>query len=196
MRGGNTNLELWQHCFRMGMSTVCRLCPSPNSWRECYPCRKRGSGGYAGSTNPRAGCGPEARAPSASGCWSVLGPPPTACHQSSCRMRAGGPRSQRQRVLVGARPTTDGLPPILGQDAGRRPALPDSGGNSMPDRENDALIDRQANAIRIALQRIVLLRETGPKSAAWQRARIKTMWRLRQQLLADTTPRQVDEHDR
>ncbi|MBO9314055.1 hypothetical protein QTO31_03975 [Chloroflexus sp. MS-CIW-1] len=66
----------------------------------------------------------------------------------------------------------------------------------MPDRENDALIDRQANAIRIALQRIVLLRETGPKSAAWQRARIKTMWRLRQQLLADTTPRQVDEHDR
>jgi len=196
MRGGNTNLELWQHCFRMGMSTVCRLCPSPNSWRECYPCRKRGSGGYAGSTNPRAGCGPEARAPSAGRSWSLLGPPPTACHQSSGRMRAGGPRSQRQRVLVGARPTTDGLPPILGQDAGRRPALPDSGGNSMPDRENDALIDRQANAIRIALQRIVLLRETGPKSAAWQRARIKTMWRLRQQLLADTTPRQVDEHDR
>jgi len=182
MRGGNTNLELWQHCFRMGMSTVCRLCPSPNSWRECYPCRKRGSGGYAGSTNPRAGCGPEARAPrpggrwavictprrstdtragcgpearapSAGGCWSVLGPPPTACHQSSCRMRAGGPRSQarrtlggdmytkafhryscrmragsprsqRQRVLADARPTTDGLPPILGQDAGRKPALP------------------------------------------------------------------------
>jgi len=205
MRGGNTNLELWQHCFRMGMSTVCRLCPSPNSWRECYPCRKRGSGGYAGSTNPRAGCGPEARAPrpggrwavictprrstnpragcgpearapsaggcwsvlsppptachqssgrmraggrwavictprrstnpragcgpearapSAGGCWSVLGPPPTACHQSSGRMRAGGPRSQRWRVLVGVRPTTDGLPPILGQDAGRRPALP------------------------------------------------------------------------
>jgi hypothetical protein len=119
-----------------------------------------------------------------------------AFHRYSGRMRAGGPRSQRQRVLVGARPTTDGLPPILGQDAGRRPALPDSGGNSMPDRENDALIDRQANAIRIALQRIVLLRETGPKSAAWQRARIKTMWRLRQQLLADTTPRQVDEHDR
>jgi len=207
MRGGNTNLELWQHCFRMGMSTVCRLCPSPNSWRECYPCRKRGSGGYAGSTNPRAGCGPEARAPrlagrwavictpkratdTRAGCgpaaralrpagrwavictprraidtraarglaaralrpagrwavictprrstnpragcgpearapsagrsWSLLGPPTTACHQSSGRMRAGGPRSQRQRVLVGARPTNDGLPPILGQDAGRR----------------------------------------------------------------------------
>jgi len=66
----------------------------------------------------------------------------------------------------------------------------------MSDRGNEVLIDRQANAIRIALQRIVLLRETGPKSAAWQRARIKMMWRLRQQLLADTTPRQVDEHDR
>ena len=47
-----------------------------------------------------------------------------AFHRYSGRMRAGGPRSQRQRVLVGARPTTDGLPPILGQDAGRRPALP------------------------------------------------------------------------
>jgi hypothetical protein len=66
----------------------------------------------------------------------------------------------------------------------------------MVDSEDDVLFARQRNAIRIALQRIVLLRETGPKSAAWQRARIKTMWRLRQQLLADTTPRQVDEHDR
>jgi hypothetical protein len=46
------------------------------------------------SADTRVGCGPEARAPSASGCWSVLGPPTTACHQSSGRMRAGGPRSQ------------------------------------------------------------------------------------------------------
>jgi len=164
MRGGNTNLELWQHCFRMGMSTVCRLCPSPNSWRECYPCRKRGSGGYAGSTNPRAGCGPEARAPRPGGRWSVMCTPKRATDTRVAR----GLEARALRC----------------------------GGNSMSDRGNEVLIDRQANAIRIALQRIVLLRETGPKSAAWQRARIKMMWRLRQQLLADTTPRQVDEHDR
>ncbi len=36
--------------------------------------------------------------------------------------------------------------------------------------------------LRIALQRLALLRETGPKSAAWHRARMKTMWRLQQQL--------------
>ncbi len=65
----------------------------------------------------------------------------------------------------------------------------------MSDRGNEVLIDQQANAIRIALQRIVLLRETGPKSAAWQRARIKTMWRLQQQLTADTKQHQVNDYD-
>lgn len=29
-----------------------------------------------------------------------------------------------------------------------------------------------------ALRRVVLLRETGPKSAAWHRARAQTIWRL------------------
>lgn len=29
-----------------------------------------------------------------------------------------------------------------------------------------------------ALRRVVLLRETGPKSAAWHRARVRTIWRL------------------
>jgi uncharacterized coiled-coil DUF342 family protein len=65
----------------------------------------------------------------------------------------------------------------------------------MVDSEDDVLFARQRNAIRIALQRIVLLRETGPKSAAWQRARIKTMWRLRQQLTADTKQHQVNDYD-
>ncbi|NJN68452.1 MAG: hypothetical protein HC884_17940 [Chloroflexaceae bacterium] len=32
--------------------------------------------------------------------------------------------------------------------------------------------------IRDALHRVVLMRETGPKSAAWQRARVQTIWRL------------------
>ncbi len=65
----------------------------------------------------------------------------------------------------------------------------------MADRENETLNTRQANAIRLALQRIVLLRETGPKSAAWQRARIKTMWRLQQQLTGDTKPHQANDDD-
>lgn len=29
-----------------------------------------------------------------------------------------------------------------------------------------------------SLRRVVLLRETGPKSAAWHRARAQTIWRL------------------
>ncbi|HMQ34272.1 MAG TPA: hypothetical protein PKD53_26290 [Chloroflexaceae bacterium] len=32
--------------------------------------------------------------------------------------------------------------------------------------------------LRGALRRVVLLRETGPKSAAWHRARAATIWRL------------------
>jgi uncharacterized coiled-coil DUF342 family protein len=38
---------------------------------------------------------------------------------------------------------------------------------------------RRLNA---ALRRVVLLRETGPKSAAWHRARVQTIWRLHKQL--------------
>lgn len=29
-----------------------------------------------------------------------------------------------------------------------------------------------------SLRRVVLLKETGPKSAAWHRARVRTIWRL------------------
>lgn len=32
--------------------------------------------------------------------------------------------------------------------------------------------------IREVLHQVVLMRETGPKSAAWQRARVQTIWRL------------------
>jgi hypothetical protein len=35
-----------------------------------------------------------------------------------------------------------------------------------------------------ALRRAILLRETGPKSAAWHRARMQTIWRLHR-LLAE-----------
>lgn len=69
----------------------------------------------------------------------------------------------------------------------------------MDDQKEDTVqADRRA-ALHLALQRIVLLRETGPKSAAWQRARMRTMWRLQQQLAADDeaatqSTRIEDEH--
>jgi hypothetical protein len=34
--------------------------------------------------------------------------------------------------------------------------------------------------LKLALRRVVLLRETGPKSAVWHRARVQMIWRLHQ----------------
>lgn len=44
--------------------------------------------------------------------------------------------------------------------------------------------------LNAALRRVVLLRETGPKSAAWQRARVETIWRLHSLLDAEQEARQ------
>ncbi|WP_287158372.1 hypothetical protein [Chloroflexus sp.] len=69
----------------------------------------------------------------------------------------------------------------------------------MDDQKEGAVPASRRAALHLALQRIVLLRETGPKSAAWQRARMRTMWRLQQQLAADDeaavqSTRIEDEH--
>lgn len=45
------------------------------------------------------------------------------------------------------------------------------------DDERDEPATREAS-LRRSLRRVVLLRETGPKSAAWHRARVATIWRL------------------
>lgn len=65
------------------------------------------------------------------------------------------------------------------------------------DDTGEMMAQRRA-LLRTALQRIVLLRETGPKSAAWHRARVKTMWRLQQQLADDAAATKHPEqtHDR
>jgi hypothetical protein len=34
------------------------------------------------------------------------------------------------------------------------------------------------------IQKLILLKETGPKSAAWHRARVQTLWRLQARLAA------------
>ncbi len=47
--------------------------------------------------------------------------------------------------------------------------------------------------IRDQIRKLVLMKETGPKSAAWHRARVGTIWRLHQQLAAaEQTSRNTD----
>lgn len=43
--------------------------------------------------------------------------------------------------------------------------------------DSDETISRKGQ-LTGALRRVILLRETGPKSAAWHRARMQTIWRL------------------
>jgi hypothetical protein len=43
--------------------------------------------------------------------------------------------------------------------------------------ETDRIARLQAQA-----QALILMKETGPKSAAWHRARVRTLWRLQQQI--------------
>jgi hypothetical protein len=51
-----------------------------------------------------------------------------------------------------------------------------------PAAERARLLDR--------VRRLVLMRETGPKSAAWHRARVSAIWRLQREL--DSTQRRKD----
>ncbi len=49
------------------------------------------------------------------------------------------------------------------------------------------LEELEARLVRIArldaqIQALILMKETGPKSAAWHRARVRTLWRLQQQV--------------
>jgi predicted cupin superfamily sugar epimerase len=53
--------------------------------------------------------------------------------------------------------------------------------------------ETQAARLRTALQKVVLLRETGPKSAAWHRARIQTIWHIH--ALMDKLKNQTDSED-
>ncbi len=42
----------------------------------------------------------------------------------------------------------------------------------------------EAERLRALEQRLILMKETGPKSAAWQRARLATLWRIQQRRAA------------
>ncbi len=49
--------------------------------------------------------------------------------------------------------------------------------------------DAEANYVQDMVRRLVLMKETGPKSAAWHRARVRAIWRLHRRL-----ERQVGSH--
>lgn len=55
------------------------------------------------------------------------------------------------------------------------------------------------DALRAAVRRLVLLKETGPRSAAWHRARVRAIWRLHRALESSAAPREssdrAGEHD-
>ena len=42
--------------------------------------------------------------------------------------------------------------------------------------------DAEAKRLQDTVRRLVLMKETGPKSAAWHRARVQTIWRLHRRL--------------
>jgi hypothetical protein len=48
--------------------------------------------------------------------------------------------------------------------------------------------ETRAARLDSSLRRVVLLRETGPKSAAWHRARVRTIWRLHRLLEQPAAP--------
>ena len=61
-----------------------------------------------------------------------------------------------------------------------------AGANEAPDhptRERDA-DSAESERLREHIRKLVLMKETGPKSAAWHRARVRTIWRLHRQVEA------------
>lgn len=42
--------------------------------------------------------------------------------------------------------------------------------------------DAETTRIAATVHQLILMRETGPKSRAWHRARVQTIWRLQQRL--------------
>ncbi len=49
-------------------------------------------------------------------------------------------------------------------------------------------LDAEAEQLRDAVRRLVLMKETGPKSAAWHRARVQMIWRLHRKLEQASSP--------
>lgn len=66
-----------------------------------------------------------------------------------------------------------------------------------PDADHDPpMPDAEGERLRNAVRQLVLMKETGPKSAAWHRARVQTIWRLQRALKARTGASMDDRRQR
>jgi uncharacterized coiled-coil DUF342 family protein len=66
------------------------------------------------------------------------------------------------------------------------------------DVDRDDQAGRQASdseRLRSQIRKLVLMKETGPKSAAWHRARVQTIWRLHRQLEAAEAAQSINGTD-
>ncbi len=52
--------------------------------------------------------------------------------------------------------------------------------------DSPAALD-DVDRLRGQIRKLILMKETGPKSAAWHRARVQTIWRLQRQVAAKST---------
>ena len=55
---------------------------------------------------------------------------------------------------------------------------------------------RDAQELRAQIRKLILMKETGPKSAAWHRARVQTIWRLQRKLATITSSTAEHTEDR
>ena len=46
---------------------------------------------------------------------------------------------------------------------------------------------RDVQELRAQIRKLILMKETGPKSATWHRARVQTIWRLQRKLATITS---------
>jgi hypothetical protein len=53
--------------------------------------------------------------------------------------------------------------------------------------------DAEAKRLRDTVRQLVLMKETGPKSAAWHRARVQTIWRLQRRVAAIDSGGQAEQ---
>ncbi len=49
----------------------------------------------------------------------------------------------------------------------------------------EQLVSNRREQLRIRLRQLILLRETGPKSAAWHAARTRLIWRLHDEIKSE-----------
>ncbi len=95
------------------------------------------------------------------------------------------------------------IPPLPMGEGGRGVrATPPRPGNALQSAKRQKQMiqkDQRAQHLRRQLQQLILLRETGPKSAAWHAARSRMIWRLHDEIKheqGEPMPQDSDEQAR